>query len=294
VNDRPLTVALDPGDAHLARRHQTVLASLPARFRIAQDQSAGMRAGGKPAADVVVISGDQPTWRQRAMDAITGRVPAVVLSGFSAMTVAGLTQVAVAANQAGVLAVADLAYASVRSWADALPSLAGDLAGSAVLDCVITAPPPGPGELNPAALRSALVEQLALVRPFLGGPLRLEALHLGARDYVLATQQSELAVTLSGSLSAVAGHRLEFSLVGAERRWQARFAVDALAAPVSISAWDASGKRTWPPRYESGYRETWLRLHTVMAGQEVAVFHGAAQLASDLAAAQAVLSQILV
>ncbi|MGH3277441.1 MAG: hypothetical protein ACRDNZ_24340 [Streptosporangiaceae bacterium] len=293
MSDRILSVALDPQDAARSGLHRTILASLPARFRAA--------SGTWPAADVVLISGDQPRWQQRAQDAIASGVPAIVLSGFAAMTPEAVTQVASGAADAGVIAAADLAYASVRGWAGAVHALAGDLPSCAVLDSIITAPLPAAGTPEAVALRSALVEQLALLRPLLGETGRLRVVHTAPREYVLAGPQTELAVTLSGALSDAAGHQLDLTLVGARRRWHARFAADALAAPVTISAWDSGGERAWPLAYESGHRSAWLRLHGAVSQSttRAADLHAAGlctadQLAADLAAAQAALSQILV
>jgi hypothetical protein len=287
MSDRVLGVALDPQDGARSGLHQTILASLPARFRLVAE------ANGQ-AADVVLVSGDRPGWRQRAMDAIASQASAIVLSGFGAMTAEAVTQVAAAAAEAGVVAVADTAYASARTWSDAAPALARGLPGSAVLDSIITAPLPAAGVPEATALRTLLVEQLALLRPLLGEPGTLDVVHAAAREYVLAGPQRELAVTLSGTLSGSGGQQLDLALVGAQRRWHAQFAVDALAAPVTISVWDADGERTWPRVYESGHRTGWLRLHGAV-GQGTrphseAGLYTASQLAADLTAAQAALS----
>jgi hypothetical protein len=282
LTDQVLTVALDPQAAALSRRHQTVLASLPARFRVTAD----------PAAQVLLVSGDQPGWQARADHAIASGVSAIMLSGSAAMTAADVTGLATAAAGASVLAAVDLAYAAARSWTDALPALAGDVPDSAVLDSLVTAPPPGPGQPGLVALRSALIEQLALARPLIGEPGALSPVHVGAHEYLLAGSPGDLAVTLAGSLSAATGHSLDLALVGAKRRWHVRFAADALAAPVTITAYDGDGERAWPLVYESGHRAGWLRLHGAVCRGEP-LLHSAAHLAADLATAQAALGQVL-
>jgi hypothetical protein len=276
-----LTVALDPEDPGRSRLHRSVLASLPARFCI---------VAGLPA-DVVLISGDDPGWRGRANDAFASRASAIMLSGSSAMTADAVAGLAAAAAETGVLAAADVIYASARSWTEALPSLIRDLPDCAVLDSIVTAPEPVPGMPAGVVLRSALIEQFALLRPLIGEPGELHAVHTGACEYVLAGQQQELAVTVSGALSAASGHGLDLALVGASRRWHARFAVGALAAPVTISVWDSDGERTWPQVYESGHRTAWLRLHGALQRAEP-LLYSASQLADDLGAAQAALAQI--
>lgn len=298
MSDRILSVALDPHDATRSGLHRTILASLPARFRALP--LAAWPAGTGPAADVVVISGDQPEWQQRARAAISSRVPAIVLSGSAALNPEAVTQVTSAAAETSIIAVADMTYASVRAWAEAIPTLARDLPSSVVLDSVITAPLPGAGMPEALALRSALVEQLAVLRPLLGEPGRLRVVHTTARQYVLAGLQKELAVTLSGVLSDAAGHQLDLTLGGARRRWHARFTADALAAPVTISAWDADGERARPRAYESGHRSAWLRLHDVVsqgtvprtADLRIAGLCTVEELTADLVTAQAALSEV--
>ena len=288
MSDRVLSVAVDPQDSARSGLHRTILASLPARFRLAAE------ANGQ-VADVVLVSGDRPSWQQRAMEAVASRTSAIVLSGFGAMTAEAVTQVATTAAGAGIITAVDTAYASARTWSDAVPALASSLPGSAVLDSIITAPLPATGVPVATALRTLLVEQLAVLRPLLGEPGTLDVVHAGAREYVLAGPQQELAVTLSGAVCG-GGNQLDLALVGAQRRWHARFAVDTLAAPVAISVWDADGERTWPLAYESGHRTAWLRLHGAV-GQGArphpeAAIYTASQLAADLATAQAALSHL--
>lgn len=289
MSDRVLSVALDPQDSARSGLHRTILASLPARFRLAAE------ANGQ-VADVVLVSGDRPSWQQRAMNAIASRASAIVLSGFGAMTAEAVTQVATTAAGAGTIAAVDTAYASARTWSDAMPALASSLPGSAILDSIITAPLPATGVPVVTALRTVLVEQLAVLRPLLGEPGTMDVVHAGAREYVLAGPQREMAITLSGALSGGSGHQLDLALVGAQRRWHARFAVDTLAAPVTISVWDADGERTRPLAYESGHRMAWLRLYGAV-GQGArphpeAAIYTASQLAADLASAQAALSHV--
>ena len=73
-----LTVTLDPADEAASVPHRTVLASLPGRFSVTTG----------PRADVVLVSGDQPGWRRRALDADGAR--AIMLTGTRALAAAAV------------------------------------------------------------------------------------------------------------------------------------------------------------------------------------------------------------
>jgi hypothetical protein len=256
-----LTVTLDPADEAASELHRTVLASLPARFRV----TAG------PGPDVALISGDQPGWQQRAADADPAR--AIMLTGTRALTAATLRDLA---NKSGTPTVGCLAYGASRAWATAVPRLAPQLSDSSVLDSVSTAP----------CLRTALADQVAVIRALAGDLQNLTTVHLSDGCYVLAGAAGGVTVTLTGTLSSA--RRLRLDLVGTARRWHASLDADALARPARISVSDAEGEHLLPPLYESSYRAAWAALHDALR-EDAPLPYAAAQLADDLAVVEAAL-----
>jgi hypothetical protein len=155
-----LTVTLAPADPVASRLHQTVLASLPARFRVTSGT-----------ADVALISGDQPGWREHAAAGVRSGVRAIMLSGFRSLTAAAVASLDQEASAAGVIVTAATPYAANPGWSTALPLIAADLGASAVLDSVIVTPvqDAGSAAARKAALRAALTGQFAMIRPLTPG-----------------------------------------------------------------------------------------------------------------------------
>jgi hypothetical protein len=287
VTTQVLTVALDPSDAAASRTHRTVLASLPTRFRAA--------AGG--AADVLLVSGDVPGWDRRAHSAFGSGARAIMLTGTDAVSAEAVRSLGKEAEAAGVLVAVDTDYAADPGWAAARPLLAADVAGSVVLDCIVTFPAPDRGADAVALLRSALVQQLAVIRPLLAdlpGPSELTAAHASGRSYVVAGLVQGIAVTLAGTASGTGDSSLRLDLAGSSRHWRAEFDADPLANPARISVDDSDGNRALPPVYESSHRAAWADLHSAVPGagsQPVAVSYPAEQHARDLALAEATLER---
>jgi hypothetical protein len=277
---RVLTVALDPGDTAASRLHRTVLASLPARFRLV--------AG--PAADVLLVSGDQAGWPELADSAASNGAIAVMLAGTRAVTAEAVRLAGTQAGDAGVLLTAAPGYSCGRSWTEALPLITADVADSVILDSLITVPEPDPGISGPAELRSALAGQLAVMRSLTGELGGLAAAHVSGRSYVLAGGVRGLTVTLSGAVSGTSGC-LSLDLVGTGRHWHARFDGDALARPARISVQDAHGERAFPPVHESPYRTAWAGLHDAICQDKPAPYP-ADQLADDLALAESAVGHL--
>jgi hypothetical protein len=264
------TVALDPADAATSRLHQTVLASLPARFSVAGNSS-----------DVWLISGDQPGWAERARSAIRAGARAIVLAGTRSLTADSVGGLGGEASAANVLVTVAMPYAADPGWVAALPMLGADVTASAVLDSIITAPPG-------AALRTALTSQLAVIRQLLPGLDDLKTAHADHLGYVLAGGTPEIAITLSGTASGIGDHRLDLDLAGSGRRWHACLRAGAPAFPSRITVSDTRGDQTMPLVYESGHRATWAELHEAIRARTVPGY-SADQLARDLATAEAAL-----
>jgi hypothetical protein len=273
------TVASDPADPAASRFQQTILASMPARFRVAADN-----------ADIALISGDQPGWGERAASAVRSRMRAVMLTGFRSMTADAISSLSEEASDADVIVAAATPYATNPGWAATLPLIAADLQASAVLDSVATVPIPAVGSVAAcnAALRAALTSQLAVIRqlvPEFGG---LATAHASDHGYVLAGATPGISVTLAGTVSGAGGEHLALDLVGPAHHWHAALHADANAFPARISISGPDGERIWPPVYESGYRAAWASLHEAISTQ-TAPGYPADQLARDLAAAEAAL-----
>lgn len=264
-----LNVALDTGDTAVSGLHRTVLASLPARFRV----TAG------PSADVVLVSGSQPGWQGRAQAAAAAGARAIMLAGTTALTASALRALA---KESSITVAATPAYAIGRAWTSAVPLLAADIPGCAILDSAITVPDPGTDEAE--ALRAALTEQVAVIRTLLPG-LEFGTAHAADRSYVLAGQPRGIAVTLAGTLAE--SHRLDLDLVSTGRHWHASLFADALAFPASISLSDADGGHVLAPVYESAHRAAWAALHDAIC-RDAPLAYTADELADDLAAAEAV------
>jgi len=239
-----LTVALDASDEAASEHHRTVLATLPGRFRVASGLGT----------DVVLVSGDQSGWRERALDADGAR--AIMLTGTRTLTAAGIRDLA---EGIGTPVFACPVYAADRAWSAAL-----------------SAP----------WLRAALVDQLAVIRPLVGDPQDLKTVHASGDCYVLAGVLRGVTVTLAGAVSSA--QRLDLDLVGTVRHWHAWLDADALASPARISVSDVDGERVLPPLYESSRRAAWTALDDALRGGSPFPY-AADRLADDLAVAEATL-----
>jgi len=256
-----LTVALDASDEAASEHHRTVLATLPGRFRVASGLGT----------DVVLVSGDQSGWRERALDADGAR--AIMLTGTRTLTAAGIRDLA---EGIGTPVFACPVYAADRAWSAALSRLTPEVADSVVLDSVSTAP----------WLRAALVDQLAVIRPLVGDPQDLKTVHASGDCYVLAGVVRGVTVSLAGAVSSA--QRLDLDLVGTVRHWHAWLDADALASPARISVSDVDGERVLPPLYESSRRAAWTALDDALRGGSPFPY-AADRLADDLAVAEATL-----
>lgn len=276
-----LTVALDPAAPPTSQLQHTVLGSLPARFRIASDT-----------ADVTLISGDQPGWHDRARSAIRAGTSAIMLAGLTALSADAAAMLVKEASAAGVTVAVAVPLAADPGWTVVLPLIAADLAASAILDSVTTVPAPSDGSptAHRAALRSALVGQLATVRPLLPDAAGLTAAHASDGSYILADATEQLSITLSGTVSGTGDRCLRLDATGSDRHWRVTLRADALASPAQISVSTPDGEHARPPVYESGYRAAWIALHEAIRLGTMPGYT-ADQLARDLAFAEAALGE---
>jgi hypothetical protein len=167
-------------------------------------------------------------------------------------------ETALYATEAGTVVAVDTCYAADRTWRRALPAWQELASGAQILDSVITI-----GD-RPATQFTALISQLAVVRPVVGAFNTARAVHRNDQQYVVSAQAGQLGVTLTGVMSTVDMSSLSVDLVSIAARWSARFDGDALARPAVVTRFDADGSAAAPCRYESPHRAAWLDLHAAI------------------------------
>jgi hypothetical protein len=260
-----LTVALDTTDSAAAALHRAVLASLPRRFLIT-----GKRVG--KCADIVVVSGREPSWIDRIGLAVDAGAKGVLLA---AATAADPDQVRTLATGGLVVAV-DTRFAPDPSWAAAVSDIAVDARSASLIDSVVTVE-----DATESALFAGLVEQLALVRSLLGSFDHLGCIHRTARQHALVGHSGGAAVSLTAVASQTPGSTLRMDVVSAARRWQAHFDDTALARPTEITIYDGNGALSRPLIYASGRRTTWMQLHAAIT-EQASIPYSLEDLATDL------------
>ena len=152
----------------------------------------------------------------------------------------------------------DTPYATNRTWEAAKEEVAADAETASIVDSLVTAEAGG--------LATALLDQLALVRPLFSPTGAVRVLHRGERAYALTFPTSGPRVTLSGAVSPAGRTGLTLDVVGPARRWQVRFADTAVASPAEVTRHEATGAQSLPLLFESGRRVTWQRLHQALTG----------------------------
>jgi hypothetical protein len=225
---------------------RAVLASVPRLFRISD---------GDEAPDVVVVSGRGSHWPDEVARAVGDGAKAVVVSRPAVVEPGRVRELARAVAGRSVVAV-DTPYATNRTWESAKEEVAADAQTASIVDSLVTAEAGG--------LATALLDQLALVRPLFSPTGLVRVLHHGERAYALTFPTSGPRVTLSGAVSPGGHTGLTLDVVGPARRWQVRFADTAVASPVEVTRHEATGALSLPLLFESGRRVTWQRLHEAL------------------------------
>jgi hypothetical protein len=260
-----LTVALDTTDSAAAALHRAVLASLPRRFLITRK-----RAG--ECADIVVVSGREPSWMDRVGLAVDAGAKGILLA---TPTAADPAQVRTLVT-GGVVVAVDIRFAPDPSWAAAVADIAVDARSASLIDSVVTVE-----DATEGALFAGLVEQMALVRSLLGSFDHLGCIHRTARQHALVGHSGGAAVSLTAVASQTPGSTLRVDVVSAARRWQAQFDDTALARPTEITIYDGNGALSRPLIYASGRRTTWLQLHAAIT-EQASIPYSLEDLATDL------------
>jgi hypothetical protein len=250
-----LTVSLYGLDPAMADVERVVLASLPERWRITDED-----------ADVAVIDGSHPNWPE-ALDRTLRRHPrGVVLANAHQ---ADPDAVAAAADDAGTAAIpvaVGSPYLADPAFRAALPQLRTDRATSSLYASTIK----WMADEGGRNLSAALLDQLAMVDAIVGPLDRLERSHRTASAYLAFGVGGDLAVSLLGASSINRAGHLELSLVGADQRWSVEFDASAISRPALITRYDDSGALTSDPLFEGGRRATWRELHAaILNGSEL-------------------------
>jgi hypothetical protein len=260
-----LTVALDTSDSAAAALHRAVLATLPQRFLITRKRV-------DECADIVVVSGREPSWVDRVGLAIDAGAKGILLA---TPTAADPAQVRTLATGGLVVAV-DIRCAPDPGWAAAVSDITVDARNASLIDSVVTVQ-----DATEGALFTGLVEQLALVRSLLGSFDRLRCIHRTAHQHALVGHSGRAAVSLTAVASKTAGSTLRMDVLSAARRWRARFDHTALARPTEITLYDGNGALSRPLLYASGHRATWMQLHAAITEQS-SIPYSLEDLATDL------------
>jgi hypothetical protein len=260
-----LTVALDTTDSAAAALHGTVLASLPRRFLIT-----GKRVG--ECADIVVVSGREPSWVDRVRLAADEGAKGILLA---TPTAADPAQVRALPIGSFVVAV-DIRFVPDPSWAAAVSDIAVDARRASLIDSVVTVE-----DATESSLFAGLVEQMALVRSLLGSFDHLVCIHRTARQHALLGHSGGAAVSLTAVASQTPGSTLRMDVVSAARRWQAHFDDTAPARPTEITLYDGNGALARPLLYASGRRSTWMQLHAAIT-EQASIPYSLEDLATDL------------
>ena len=241
------------------------MASLPRRFLIT-----GKRVG--ECADIVVVSGREPSWVDRVRLAADEGAKGILLA---APTAADPAQVRALPIGSFFVAV-DIRFVPDPSWAAAVSEIAVDARSASLIDSVVTVE-----DATESSLFAGLVEQMALVRSLLGSFDHLGCIHRTARQHGLVGHSGGAAVSLTAVASQTPGSTLRMDVVSAARRWLAHFDDMALARPTEIILYDGNGALARPLLYASGRRSTWMQLHAAIT-EQASIPYSLEDLATDL------------
>jgi hypothetical protein len=240
------TIRLDAQDAVASAALRTVLASVPARFRVTTEQHA----------DVVVLAGVQPDWTRRLGTAIAAGIRGVLIVRPGPANSDEVRELARRAAPEATLVGVDVGFAADRAWNTALPQIKADAPAATLLDSVVT--------FDGVSPVTALVEQLAAVRGILPALEPLEAAHRSDNQYVVSGRAESVAVSLTGLRSPLSGYELSLNMVGPQQRWRVRIGGDEVARPSELVRFDGAGAHTQPVLYESPHRAALLALHAAL------------------------------
>jgi hypothetical protein len=257
------TIRLDALDESTVALLRTILASLPARFRLTTGQHA----------DVVVLAGVQPDWTRRLATAIAAGSRGALIVRPGPASSSEVRDLARRAAAEATLVGVDLGFAAGRTWQKALPQIKADAPTATLLDTVVTF-----DGVSPA---TAFVEQVAAVRSILPELQPLEVAQRSNTQYLVSGRSASVAISLTGLRSPLSGYELSLDMVGPHQRWRVRIGGDELARPSEIVRFDRDGAHAQPLLYESPHRAALLDLHTALTdGTPLA--YTLADLADDL------------
>jgi hypothetical protein len=246
MNEPPrLTVTLDPTHAGTATRHEEVLASLPARWRITHDVG-----------DVAVVFGGRPDWVGRAGAALATGCRALLVTRPSWTEPGAVTVLAADAAKAGAIVAVESSYLADPTWTRMLPALREHVGDAVVVDSVATVP-----TADTVSVLSLCIEQLALVQTIVGSVDSVGFRQIDLDSYVFGGNSKRGVLNLVGTRGGCGAERLALDLVGMEKAWRIRFDQGAPARPSAVERLDSSGFHRFAQTYETGRRGIWAELH---------------------------------
>lgn len=250
------TVSID-GNSPDAALHRTVLASLPNSYRLVEG-----------VAEVVLASASDPASVERACSSGSR---AVVVDHPGLLLPDDLSAMADAADRNGCIVAPAPRYA---------PRLAaeGDLMGAVEIEILESTIVSG------GSLRSALVEQLAMVRAVLGAAASIRVLHTSTSHYACEAtmmDRSQSRVLLNGVTSPCAGEEANLHALAAERRLVVRIDAGPVARPAEICCYDDHGARTPWPVHQHSHRITLSQLHRLLTTGQSTVTYSLEDLRHD-------------
>jgi len=252
-------VACGPGSV----LHRTVLASLPNSYRVVEG-----------AADIVLVSGTDPTVAERA---VARGARAVVLDQPGALSLEELMALENIADQHGCIVVPAPRYAPRFDGATDLV----DAESIDLVESTITSPQPS---------RSAMVEQLALMRQVLGSVATLRVLHSSGSHFVAEATMVDhprAHVVLNGVTSRDDVEEVSLRAIGVDRHLSVRIDAGTLARPADISVFDDRGRQSPWPLHQHAHRITLTFLHRMLTTVDGFVSYPIEQLRQDVARANA-------
>jgi hypothetical protein len=115
-------------------------------------------------------------------------------------------------------------------------------------------------------LRSALLEQLAILRRFGSADPSISVFQRDAKGYLAVVKIGQAMASLIGRVSPLAQDELQLQAVGANYRFDIAMDAVTLARPAIIRLFGAEGAREAMPVHQSSHRLTWLKVHALLSG----------------------------
>lgn len=127
-------------------------------------------------------------------------------------------------------------------------------------------------QMNPARMRSSLLDQLTMVRIITGArPILADIRRVGS-GYVASAGVGgqSTVITLAGWKSPAGTREAAIDAVAVASRIHVEMNDGAIASPARILSFDSRGTSQAPLVHQSGHRLTWLKVHGLLSGTSAA------------------------